>query len=64
MCIRDRNNQDIQVPSEFTFDYKTNTITNEYYNNFGIDAQDSTNFGNFFNGRRVDQGVFGAEAQA
>lgn len=37
---------------------------NEYYNNFGIDSQDNTNFGNFFNGRRVDQGVFGAEAQA
>jgi len=36
----------------------------EYYNNFGIDAQDNTNFGNFFNGRRVDQGVFGSEAQA
>ena len=58
------NNQDVQVPSEFTFDYKTNTITNEYYNNFGVDAQDNTNFGNYFNGRRVDQGVFGAEAQA
>lgn len=39
-------------------------VTNEYYNNFGIDAQDSTNFRNFFNGRRVDQGVLGAEAQA
>ena len=46
------------------FDFKSNLRTNEYYNNFGIDAQDNTNFGNFFSGRRVDQGVFGAEAQA
>lgn len=35
-----------------------------YYNNKGVNAQDSTNFGNFFNGKRVDQGVFGSEAQA
>jgi len=46
------------------FDFRSNLRTNEYYNNFGIDAQDNTNFGNFFSGRRVDQGVFGAEAQA
>lgn len=48
------------------FDYSkmTGFKFDKYYNNFGVDAQDNTNFGNYFNGRRVDQGVFGAEAQA
>lgn len=48
------------------FDYSkvTGFRFDEYYNNFGVDAQNNTNFGNFFDGRRVDQGVFGAEAQA
>ena len=49
---------------ENTFEYEKPFEFDEYYNNFGDDAQDNTNFGNYFNGRRVDQGVFGGEAQA
>ena len=36
----------------------------EYYNNFGNSAEDATNTKNFFNGRNVDRGVFGASGFA
>ena len=36
----------------------------EYYNNSGNSAEDATNTGNFFNGRNVDRGVFGASGFA
>jgi len=50
--------------NSFNYESKSNKGTNEYYNNFGDPAQDNTNFGNFFNGKRVDKGVLGAEAIA
>ena len=48
------NNQD---PAPYTFDYKTNIITNEYYMNFGDNKQNATNSGDFFDGSNT--GPFG-----
>jgi hypothetical protein len=48
---------DLMVP-------KQRKITDEYYNNFGDSSQDSTNFGNYYDGRNVDRNVLGSSAVA
>ena len=46
-----------RTPAAFNTDKLPSVVTNEYYNNFGDNTQNSTNFGDFTSGKNT--GVFG-----